>query len=254
MVVPVVFAGTQTVGTVSISPSPVDLTAGSTKYVVCNATLADTDNWDNITTANATIWHYIDSTEAAADNNTAHYTNTSCALGTNTSLTARPANCGFNLQYYSNNGTWTCKIRSYNSTGDEASNSTNVTINQLVSLDVAEATLDFGTLALGGTSADDVNATVQNTGNAGIDVQLSGTTLSCNSGSILVGNTTYSAVPGTAYGSMTALTGSAVTLDLNVNKSTGSSITKLIHWKTQLLSSGVGGTCTNTITFTAVVG
>ena len=253
-VVPVVFAGSQTVGTVSISPSPIDLAAGSTKLVTCNATVTDTDNWNNITTVNATIWHYIDSTEAAADNNTMHYTNTSCTLGTNTSLTARPANCGFNLQYYSNNGTWSCKIRSYNSTGEEASNSTNATINQLVSLDVTEATLDFGTLALGGASADDINATVQNTGNAGIDVQLSGTTLSCNSGSVLVGNMTYFAVPGTAYGSMTALTGSAATLDLNVSKSTGSSVTKLTHWKVQLPATGVGGTCTNTVTFTAVVG
>src|SRR3972149_9363956 len=134
LVMPIAFAGTQTAGTVIVSPSSIDLAAGSTKLVACNATVTDTDNWNNITTVNATIWHYIDSTEAAADNNTAHYTNTSCALGTNTSLTARPANCGFNLQYYSNNGTWSCKIRSYNSTGEEASNSTNATINQLVSL------------------------------------------------------------------------------------------------------------------------
>src|SRR3972149_2412548 len=100
LVMPIAFAGTQTAGTVIVSPSSIDLAAGSTKLVVCNATVTDTDNWNNITAVNATIWHVTNSTEAGADNNNNHYTNTTCVLGTNTSATARPVDCSFAVQYY----------------------------------------------------------------------------------------------------------------------------------------------------------
>ena len=247
-------AGTQTVGTVAVSPSPIDLTAGSTKTVSCSATVADAIDWNNIATVNATFWDAVYSSETAADDSSVHYANTSCSIGTNTSLTEAPATCTFGLQYYANASTWTCKINSFDASVNSASNLTNATVNSLAALDVTEATIDFGTLALGATSSSDVTATVQNTGNTQIDVQLSGNAMSCTSGSLAQENIHYSASSGVAYGSMTTLTGTAITLDLNVAKSTGSASTSLSYWKISLPSSGVGGTCTNTITFSGVAG
>ncbi len=254
LLMPAVYAGTQTVGTVTTSQSPINLNAGSTTTIDCLAMVTDTDNWNNITTVNATMWDNIASTEGSADSNSNHYTNTSCSLGANTSATELPVTCSFSLQYYANPSTWTCKIRSYNSTIDLASNSVDATVNSLVALDVTEATIDFSTLALGATSSSDVTATVQNNGNVQIDVNLTGTALSCTSGSLAQENIHYSASSGIAYGSMTALSGTTANLDLNVAKSTGAASTALTYWKISIPSSGAGGTCTDTITFTAVSG
>jgi hypothetical protein len=252
--IPTAFAVTQTVGAVTINPSPIELTLGSTKFVTCNSTIADATDWNNIATVNATIWDTSASTEGSANDNNNHYTNASCSLGANTSATERPVECGFSLQYYANPSTWTCKIRSYDALLLEASNEINVTIDPLIALDVTEATIDFGTLALGATSSSDVTATVQNTGNVQIDVNLTGSAFSCATGSLAQENIHYSASSGIAYGSMTALSGTTANLDLNVAKSTGASSTKLTYWKISLPANGAGGTCTDTITFTAVSG
>ncbi len=252
--VPTAFAGTQTVGTVTIDPSPIDLTAGSTKTVTCSATITDTDNWNNTTTVNATMWDAIASTEGASDDDNEHYTAVSCDLGTNTSATERPATCSFSLHYHANPSTWTCKIRSYNSTNDVASNSNDATVNQLVALDVAEASINFGSMDLNETSSSDVSATVQNIGNIRIDVKLSGNSFICSSGTLSPETIRYSATPGNLYSDMTELTGTAIRLNLNIAKSTGSPSTDDTYWKISIPNSGVGGSCSNTITFTAVSG
>jgi hypothetical protein len=253
--VPTAFAGTQTVGTVTIDPSsPIDLTLGSTKTVTCSATITDTDNWNNITTVNATIWDSIASTEGASDNDNEHYTVVSCDLGANTSATERPATCSFSLHYHANPSTWTCKIRSYNSTNDLASNSNGATVNQLVALDVVGTSINFGDMALNETSASDVSTTVQNVGNIRIDVKLSGDSFSCSSGTLSPETARYSATSGNSYASMTELTGTAITLDLDIAKSTGSPSTKDTYWKISIPNSGVGGSCSNTVTFSAVSG
>jgi hypothetical protein len=141
LLMPAVYAGSQTVGTVTTSQSPINLNPGSTTTIDCLATVTDPDGWAGITTVNATMWDNIASTEGSADSNNNHYTNASCGLGTNDTETTRPVTCSFSLQYYANPSTWTCKIRSYNSTIDLASNSVDATVNSLVALDVTEATI-----------------------------------------------------------------------------------------------------------------
>ena len=254
LLMPAVYAGAQTVGTVTTSQSPINLNAGSTTTIDCLAIITDTDNWNNITTVNATMWDNVASAEGSADDNNNHYTNVSCGLGINDTETTRPVTCSVSLQYYANPSTWTCKIRSYNSTIDLTSNSVDTTVNQLVALDVTEATVDFGTLALGATSSSDVTATVQNNGNVQIDVNLTGSAFSCATGSLDRETIHYNASSGIAYSSMTALSGTTANLDLNVVKSTGVASTALTYWKISLPASGAGGTCTDTITFTAVSG
>ncbi len=252
--VPTAFAGTQTVGTITIDPSSINLNLGSTKTVTCSATITDTDNWNNITAVNATIWDSITSTEGASDDDNEHYTAASCDLGTNTSATERPATCSFSLHYHANPSTWTCKIRSYNSTNDVTSNSNDATVNQLIALDVVDASINFGNMNLDETSASDVSATVQNIGNTRIDIKLSGNSFSCSSGTLSPETARYSATSGNTYSSMTELTGTAITLDLDIAKSTGSPSTKNTYWKISIPDSGVGGSCSNIITFLAVSG
>lgn len=250
---PIAFAAIPTVGTVSVT-NPISLNAGSTKEITCNATFSDADGWANVTSVNATLWDAISSTEGSVDDDNDHYTNSSCSIGTNTSTTEAPVVCTFNLQYYANNSTWTCKINADdgNATG---SNQTNTTVNSLLALNIP-STINFGTMSLGSTSTNTTEneTVVENYGNIQIDVNLSGNDMSCNIGTIPVGNIKYSSVDNTSYTSMTALTTSAVTLDLNVSQRTSTPSTKTTYWRIQIPNTGVGGSCTNTITFTAVAG
>ena len=250
---PIAFAGTQNVGSISLSSSPINLDAGSSKDITCIATISDTDGWANITSVNATLWDTSASTENSEDDDDEHYTDASCILGENTSETERPITCEFSLHYHANPSTWTCKIRSYNSINDAASNEVIVDVNELAALDVTEASIDFGALDFNETSTDKT-ATVQNIGNVQIDVQLSGSAFTCTSGSLLRNSVHYNASSSIDYGLMAELTGTATTLDFDLAKSTGTSSTKLTYWKIKLPESGVGGTCSNLITFTAISG
>jgi hypothetical protein len=256
LMIPIAHAGSQTVGSVTINPSPIDLNLDSTKTVECSAAISDSNGWENISISNvsAVFWDALDCNESSENNGSNHYTNTSCSLGDNTSSTERPVTCSFPLQYYANPSQWTCKINSYNATNDAASNSDNANVKSLIALDVVESEVDFGTLALGNTSSDDVRTTVRNVGNVKIDANMSGTAFTCSSGVISPEAIRYSSSSGQSYSSMTELTVDETTLDLNVAKSTGEDSSKYVYWKIKLPESGVGGFCSNAITFSAAEG
>jgi len=249
----IVFAAVPSVGPVSVT-NPINLNAGTTKTITCNATVSDADGWQNISLVNATLWDSTATTEGAADDNNNHYTNASCSIGTNTSATDVPVTCAFSLQYYANNGTWTCKIRAWDGL-NESSNQTSTTINPLIALSIP-STINFGLMSLGETSSNTTEneTAVENYGNVQIDVDLSGDGMVCTIGSIPVENIRYSSIDNTSYASMTSLTTSATTLDLNIPQRTNGASFKITYWKIQIPNTGVGGSCSNTITFTAVAG
>ena len=250
--VPLAEAVAPSVGTVT-ADDPINLLESSTVNVLCNSTVADVDGWANITMVNATIWH-SSSTEGASDDNNYHYTNSSCSLGTNVSETELPASCSFPMEYYSNSGTWSCKLRAYDGSS-EAGNETNTTVNSLIALNIPN-TLDFGSMDLGETSTNDTEneTSIENTGNTLIDIQLSGDSMSCTSGSIAVSNIKYSDTDNTEYSSMTALSGTSTTINLDVAQRTDGASIKDIFWRILIPSTGAGGSCSNTITFTAIAG
>jgi len=252
VLIPAALAATPTVGTVTVT-DPVNLNAGSIKTVTCEATASDADSWANITVVNATIWH-SSSSEVSSDDNNDHYTDASCDIGTNTSETDAPVTCTFALQYHAKDGTWTCKIRAYDDSSS-GSNEMTATVNELVALSIP-ATMDFGILSLGETSTNtsEVEFSVENKGNVQIDAQVSGNNMVCTSGTLNVGNIRYGSADNTSYDLMTTLTTGAVPFDLNVTKSTGSPSSVLTYWRIQISSLGVGGSCSNTVNFTAVSG
>lgn len=247
------------VGTITASDS-IDLASCSTKVVWCNATASDADGWTDIDAVNATLWDPAATTEAAADDNSNHYTNSSCPLGTNTSLTDVPANCSFTLQYYANAAEWTCKLMVNDSTSATGSaNITTVTVNQLIALD-AENLVDFGSLDPGATSSADVNNTITNCGNVQIDINLSGADLTNNGATvanITVGQVKYNV---TSYdqdytANMTALSAAQTARpEFDLAKRTNGASTKKTYWKIKLPSPIQALTYTGTITFTAVLG
>ena len=245
-------AATPSINTINI-PESINLISGSTKSVVCDAIISDEDGWGDISSVNASIWH-SSSNEDSEDDENDHYTNSSCLLGVNTSATEVPINCSFDLEYYSNPGTWTCKIRVYDGSS-EGNNQSDTTVNDLIAINIPD-TIDFGSMDLGETStnASEEVTSVENYGNIDIDIKLSGEDMDCNPGSILVTSIRYSDTDNTAYDLMTNLTDTATTLNLNIAQRTGSSSIEDVFWRIRIPDNGVGGTCSNTIIFTAIEG
>ena len=250
-----------TVGTVAAT-DPVTLTESGTVTVQCNATITDNNGYGDVSSVSAKLWDPAATTEGGSDDSEKHYTNSSCPL-TGGSGTTVDAKCSFTVQYYANPAEWTCKLTATDgSSATGSGQNTAVTVSELKALST-DGSIALGELALGATSASDVNITVTNTGNIAMNVSVDGygtsdgdgraMTCSIGTGHISVGNLKYSLTAGTAYGSMTSLTDSAVTLDFNLAKRTQSAAsTKNVCHKLQMPASNAGGSCTGHIIVTAV--
>lgn len=241
------------------SSDAIDLTSGSKISIDCNATLTDNNGYENISAANATLYDSTSTSEAADDENI-HYSNTSCTIGTNTSTTQAPVSCSFNIDYMAINGTWTCNITADDGVTLGSGTDAN-TLNALAALDVLNATISFGSMNLDSNSTAASAMDIQNLGNTQIDAQFSGNAYSCtDAGTIPVGNTRYNLTSGSYDGGGTDLTTSAVTQTgfnlgaRGVATADGTNSTKLEYWTILIPSTGVAGTCTNTLTVAATAG
>ena len=127
-------------------------------------------------------------------------------------------------------------------------------MNQLVAIDVP-TTLDFGTLAPGESTTVDNNQAmlITQNGNVAVDVNVSGTSMSCSIlGSIPQSDILYNL---SDLSTGTAVTGSLVTLtDFNLLTRTLDSapMTKNLYWNLTV-PLGVSGSCTGSVTVTAVM-
>ena len=129
-------------------------------------------------------------------------------------------------------------------------------MESLIALTVS-GSVDYGTIALG---ADSVEQTINftNSGNRAMDAdQTADGDMICNgpgSENIAVGNAHLSLSAGFTYGvGDQALTTTATTVDLSLGQRTNDSIISVrsVYLILRMPVDGVGGTCTNTITFTA---
>lgn len=157
---------------------------------------------------------------------------------------------------------WTASVGVTDSIGGAATAGTDVfDVPTLNALNVS-ATVNFSddsggsSLALGftPTTTQESSFTVTNTGNNTIDVQVSGTALDCATGytDIPVGNSKWATAASTAYASMTALSATPATADVNIARSNnGATATGTVYWKLAIPSTGVGGTCSSSITAAA---
>jgi hypothetical protein len=265
-----------TIGTVTVSPSSIDLTANSTKTIYCSATVTDNNGYSDVSVANATFYDSdAGVAETDSDSYINHYTNTSCSLtgGSGTTITT---NCSFAVQYNANASTWTCKIYANDTQSSSANSNTTTTINSLAALEFP-STISFSSLAPGATSSA-INRSTWNTGNTQVDTQLSGQNLTYSTYNISVSNVKYATAgwdTGAANSSVTealassmtgetVLTTSAATITaFNLGASTVTSGTALapaksIYWDLHVPTAASqylpAGTYEGTATITAVAG
>ena len=236
----------------------ITLSAGSTVTVTANVTVTDLNGGDDITSAAATLYHST-AVSGDSDDENIHLTNSSCVLGA-TSGNTKVATCRFTMNYMALGGTWTANITATDSSALSVSNNDSNTVNDLAALDVTDATINFGSIALGANSSSATTMTVRSQGNVQIDSRFSGNDFTCTSGTVPVGNVRYSTSTGT-YDSMSSdLTTSPTTqtsFNLGVRgvaTANGANSDSSEYWTIKAPVSGVAGVCTNTLTVAAIAG
>jgi hypothetical protein len=234
----------------------IDLSAGGTSLVYCNATVNDTNGYQDITSATAVIYDGALANPSSADNNETHYSNTTCSLSAGSAL-SRQASCAFNVRYYANNATWTCNLTAFDSDSANATGTDTAAVNLLVALNISASILNYGNIAPLAESAS-VTETITNHGNWQIDLVLNGTAMPCSSvGTIPVSAQHYNVTgTGVTYTTMTPLSGSPVTETLfNLAKRTDASgdTTRTTYWKI-VPPVATKGVCSGNVTIEAVTG
>jgi len=254
------------------SAGNITLTEGTTTPITCTGTITDTNGGTDVSSATSTIYRSAVGSTCSTDvENCYLITSGSCVLGS-ADGNNRPVTCTANIQFYADatdSGTysaenWLCNITgtdSQSATGSAVS-STGVEMNSLAALD-ATASLDYGTLAIGGDTASvDETSIITNKGNTTIDIQLSGygstsddgNSMVCDVGSVVISYEKYSVSASTAYASKTSITGTPGDNSLtSFDLAKGSSSTKNVYWGFGIPSgSKIGGNCTGNVEFTAV--
>ncbi|MBN2423167.1 hypothetical protein JXB41_08140 [Candidatus Woesearchaeota archaeon] len=244
--------------------NPVDLVAASVKSVSCNGTITDNDGYNDILNVNATLFSPdYGQDEESPDNNSIHYTNTSCVLfnqaGNNSDF-----NCSFDMQYYSLNSTWQCNITVIDVLNATNSSKINTTVNELLAIDISPSVLDYGDLGINEISGTDILANVTNFGNVKIDLELWGYALvqtdnlsmDCTTGNISIGYQRFNLTQFESWDDMTPLQGmqnkTTLGFDLEPGTEAGESF-KETYWKLKI-PQFTSGTCNGKIVFTALNG
>ncbi|MFH0876370.1 MAG: hypothetical protein V1859_10615 [archaeon] len=242
-----------------VCPSTVDLDAYGNTTVLCNVTVYDYDN--NTAKVNATFYYYLNRTDQPNDKNT-HYTNVTCSNDTQQDFYMN-FTCGFNVAYFTNNGTWYSNVTAEDvgtATGDNRSSS--LRINPLIALYIPDNTvLNYGEMNYNDISTDKL-ANVTNAGNIRVNVSIQGwgttrgdnLSMVCSYGSIPIGYQKYHINPNQNYETVMLGLNSTNTLirNWNINKTTNENSPSMntTYWKLKI-PTGVGGICQGKVMFTA---
>lgn len=249
---------------------PIDLTANAATIVVCNGSVQDRNGFDDIKNVSATFYD-ISVAPNAQDHNNTHYSNTSCGpciVVAGTSNQNGTCICQFAVQYYANPTTWQCNMTVNDSGGLLSSqNSSFVTINEVLGINVESSILDYGNLSVTQVS-NLARENVTNTGNIPINITVRGfggddesigqnVTMICESGTnITFGNQRYYSGNNTAFADMVNLTNQTtmltnVTIPQRTTDSGFGNSSNATFWRLQV-PFGASGVCNGTIIFGAV--
>ena len=249
----------------------VALTEATTKNVVCTATVTDDDGYEDITSVEAKLYR-TGVGAGAGDDNSNHYTLTGDAncVPSGGSGTTETYTCTFPVQFYADPtdagstyeaDNWTCQVTPSDDVGAGTAATDTIEMDSLTALNVT-ATITYGALALNAnTGTADQTTVVTNTGNRQIDAQVDGYgasdgdgyAMTCTIGTFALSYERYSIAASTDWATKTQLTDTAATITA-FDLAKGASSTKNIYWGLGLPSTGVGGSCSGKVNFTATNG
>lgn len=259
-----------------ITPYPsIDLSPGNITTVVCNATVWDYNGWNDIHVLNGTLFYsQLGFTADSPEDNNSHYRNNSCEVCKlfDTATNASCA-CSFPVQYYADNGTWSCNVsvrdRNIWLPTDTPLNFTasavrSVNITPLIALDVP-GSINYGNLTVTQTSSSKT-INITNLGNRNINTTVYGyggdnstdgfnLSMRCPLGNITIDNERYSFEEGNpAFATMTRVNSSEQATGSVIQRITDERATKnstnSTYWKLNVPLT-VGGFCNGTLVFVA---
>jgi hypothetical protein len=247
---------------VSLSDSDggnIGLSVADDTIVLCNASVTDVNGYQDIVSADATLYHQTVSSPDPDDYNV-HYTNSSCSF-TSESGNERNVSCAFTLHHEALNGTWTCNVSASDSIDNSNSSAGDSIVDQLVALSVLEDSVSFGSMSPGQNSSSANGTNITNMGNVMIDIQVAANAdMSCSGAGVIgAGNISYGVFPGN-YDSMSAkklstgyVNESAFDLGVEgIETSEGVASARKEYWAI-VIPFGVSGSCNNTVTVLAVL-
>ena len=238
----------------------INLLAGVNTEVFCNFTVFDAQGISDINTTNATFYYYLNKS-SDPDNNNVHYSNNNCTETGNNGVDTKYFSCGFNISYYTNNGTWICNatVVDYQNAKGYANDSTKILDLYAVNM---TSLVDYGDVPTGNIS-NEIPLLISNLGNMMIDVNLSaygvtqndGIALNCTTNNISLVDEKYTLTSLTPFASMTALTSNPIQLStFNLVKQTSiTSSQKNIYFRVKPTPLSYGD-CQGIIVVTAVTG
>jgi hypothetical protein len=252
------------------SDNSILLVENSTQLLSCWGVADDLDGISDLADVTAVIYAES-STRQASDNQSIHYTNTSCDTST-ISLDGQ-WNCTFNVQYFSENSTWTCAVNVTNQDPTYYNDTANDTavIEDFVALEIHNATLDFGLRAVDTNSTANTSMQIYNTGNVNLDIRLDAfnrssvftdddtTSFNCTYGTIPVNYLRFSLTQGTDFASSVPMqaVGSTATQNFNLeNREGGGTVLPTfdsVYWAIGI-PNNVAGICTGQIMVIGEVG
>lgn len=251
-------------------PQPIDLTANGVTIILCNGSAQDTNGYGDIKNVSATFYDITVASNAADDGNT-HYSNISCGPcsaveGTNNQNGS--CLCQFAVKYYANSGTWQCNMTINDSGGLISSeNSSFVTINEVLGINVESTILDYGNLSVTQIS-NYIRENITNGGNVPINVTARGfggdnesigenLSMICEAGSnITFGNQRFYPGNNTVFEDMYNLTNQTrqifnLTIPKRITNAGFGNSSNSTFWKLQV-PIGASGVCNGTIIFGAI--
>jgi hypothetical protein len=240
--------------------NPITLNAGTLTNLTCNATIRDYNGFADIYNVNATFF-FNGTLETAPENNNTNYFNSSCSViaGQASGFFANYS-CFFPVNFYANNGSWSCEVRVNDSNNFAANNSNTTRINALYALNVTPL-IDYGNVSTG-DYAGNATANITNLGNMNINITVKGYARTvndnygfvCDQGNLTVNLQHFSANDSAPYGVKQTLSGTLQAVSgLTINRSVNASqVTNTTYWEIYIDPSQVAfGNCTGTVIFQA---
>jgi hypothetical protein len=240
--------------------------AGGTKILHINGLVSDTDG--EVMIGNTSLVFYrsglTDTYNCGADNNNCYRVST-CDLSSNNETTKK-YDCPISLEYYTDatdaggrfpGDNWVAYVKTINASSSEAiNNSTTKEVATVLSLDIS-GVINYGGLSLGDVTTADNNyeLVIAQKGNSLADVEVSGADMTCDIGSIPVGNQKWS-LSDVSYnsGSTVALSTTPTRTNLNMGyrDDDGTALTKALFWNISIPATGIKGSCSGSNTITAI--
>jgi hypothetical protein len=249
----------------SNAPGNMILEQGTVHRVVCNATVNDTNGFNDISGVNATLFKHSEYGPASADDNNYKYSNSTCNRYTTANIIQGFYTCQFDVEYYAYNGTLRCNVTAIDLSDARNSSTDNNIIDPLFAINLSNTELDFGELEPLNTSLDKI-LNITNFGNANLTIAVraygetvgDGWAMNCSTGNISQTYERYSINSGQAWAGMTSvgstfanIAGLTVYQRVNDMDTAMLESTNTTFWKIKA-PLGTKGVCNGTLELSAV--